>query len=254
MALILTDLSHPKIAIITLNRPEKRNALSLELIEQLTRAIAQESARPEGRVIVLCGAGPSFCAGLDLAEAADPACAERSAEALCDLYLTLCQSPLVTIAAARGAAVGGGAGLATACDLVVASDHFQLGYPEVHRGLVAALVSCVLRRQVGDHTARGLLLLGRTLSANEALALGLINQIAPDGKEMETAMAVAQEVLRGAPGAISRTKRLLDDLAPRKIADDLKIALRYHVEARNSAESAEGIAAFQAKRPPRWST
>ncbi len=178
--LVLTDASDPQITLLTLNRPQKRNALSLALINQLHQSITQASADPTRRVIILCANGPSFCAGLDLAEAADPQLADKSAHALADLYLSLCQSPLITIAAAQGAAFGGGAGLIGACDLAVAADNLQIGYPEVHRGLVAALVSCLLRRQIGDRTAREILLLGQTLPAPRALSLGLVTQIVPE--------------------------------------------------------------------------
>jgi len=171
---------------------------------------------------------------------------------LAGLYQTICASPLVTIAAAHGAAIGGGAGLIAACDLVVASDDLQIGFPEVRRGLVAALVTCLFRRQLGDRTLRELVLLGRSVDAKRALELELVNQVSPAEHLPDAAIALALEACRGAPGAIVRTKRLLDDLAPRSISADLKIALEYHLAARDSAEAAEGVAAFHQKREPRW--
>ena len=240
------------VAIVTINRPEKRNALSIELIDCLTGAIRAAADDPRRRVVIVRGEGPGFCAGLDLNEAAIPANAERSAESLAALYETICQSPLVTIAAARGAAFGGGAGLVAACDLVVAGEDLKVGFPEVRRGLVAALVTCVLRRQLGDRAVRELILLGQMIDAHSAAALGLVNRTVPAAQVDAVAMDLAREACKGAPGAIARTKRLLDELSPRPIAEELRLALAYHLEARHSAESAEGIAAFREKREPRW--
>jgi methylglutaconyl-CoA hydratase len=248
----LIDAADPAIVLVTLNRPEKRNALSIELIERLTAAITQASSDPTRRVLILRGADPVFCAGLDLHEAADPALSDRSSHRLADLYIALCQCPLVTIAAAQGAAFGGGAGLLAACDLVVAAEDLKIGFPEVHRGLVAALVTCMVRRQLGERAVRELVLLGQSVPAGRALSLGLINRVVPNARLMDEATALAREACNGAPGAIARTKRLLDDVAPRPIADDLRLALKYHLEARESAEAAEGVAAFLEKRPPHW--
>jgi methylglutaconyl-CoA hydratase len=251
--LCLIDTSDPAIVIVTLNRPDKRNALSVELIERLTSAIADASSDPARRVLILRGADPVFCAGLDLQEASDPAMSEQSSHKLADLYTALCACPLVTIAAAQGAAFGGGAGLLAACDLVVAAENLRIGFPEVHRGLVAALVTCMVRRQLGERMIRELVLLGQNVPAARALALGLVNRVVPGAQLEAEATAVAREACQGAPGAIARTKRLLDDLAPRPIAEDLRLALKYHLEARDSAEAAEGVAGFLQKRPPRWS-
>src|SRR4051812_18967554 len=149
-ALVLVRQDDPAITLLTLNRPAKRNALSIALIDELLAAIVAASADPVRRVIVLRANGPAFCAGLDLTEASQPGAHERSAEALSALYLALGTSPLITIAAAHGAAMGGGAGLLSACDFVVAGEDLQLALPEVRRGLVAALVTCLLRRQLTD--------------------------------------------------------------------------------------------------------
>lgn len=251
--LLLIEQTTESLTTLTLNRPEKRNALSVALVEALREAVigAQQDARR--RVLILRGAGPAFCAGLDLAEAASPENAHRSATALAGLYAALATSPLVTVAAAQGAALGGGAGLLLACDFVVASRDLTIGFPEVRRGLVAALVSCLLRRQVGERDVRALILLARSVSAEQGKALGLIHEIVGGADGLALASrTLADEICRGAPGAIARTKRLLNELAPRTIAEDLEIAMRYHLEARESAEAAEGIAAFREKREPRW--
>src|SRR4051794_17764813 len=142
--LVLVDESDPQITVLTLNRPDKRNALSIDLIHQLTDAVNKGSRDRNRRVIVIRAHGPAFCAGLDLKEATDSANAHNSAIALCDMYRAIATSPLVTIASAHGAAMGGGAGILAACDFVVGATDLRLGYPEVHRGLVAALVTVLL--------------------------------------------------------------------------------------------------------------
>lgn len=251
-SLVMVRREEPGVVVATLNRPEKRNALSVALIEQLRAAIEGASVDAGCRVIVLRGAGPAFCAGLDLAEAAQPDVHDRSAEALRQLYETIATSPAVTIAAAHGAAMGGGAGLVAACDFAIAAEDLKLAYPEVRRGLVAALVTCLLRRQATDRVVRELVLLGQSVVATRALELGLVNRVVPTGQLDAAAMELARQVALGAPGAIERTKALLDDLSARPIHEDLDRAMKYHLEARHSAEAAEGIAAFREKREPKW--
>lgn len=249
---LVVDGSDSAIVILTLNRPEKRNALSVELIETLHEAVVAAGGEAGRRVIIIRGNGPAFCAGLDLAEAQDAAMADRSAKALAALYESIVRSPLVTIAVAQGAAFGGGAGLVAACDLAVGADDLRIGFPEVRRGLVAALVTCLLRRHVNDRILRELILLGQTLAAERAAALGLIARVVPANQLATASLDLANEACLAAPGAVARTKRLLEDLAARPIEEDLARALAYHVEARHSAEAAEGIAAFFEKRQPRW--
>jgi methylglutaconyl-CoA hydratase len=249
---LLIDNSDPAIAILTLNRPDKRNALSIELIEAITRAINDAHRDLNRRVVILRGEGPVFCAGLDLKEASDPQKAHGSAVGLCEMYKAICASPLVTIAQAHGVAMGGGAGIVGACDFAVASEDFRLAYPEVHRGLVAALVTTLLRRQLNDRQVRELVLLGKSVDAQSALELGLVNRVVPPARLIDAALELATEACKGAPGAIARSKKLLDDLANRPISLDLNRSIDYHLNARNSAEAAEGVAAFLEKRPPRW--
>jgi methylglutaconyl-CoA hydratase len=246
--LVLIDEDDPQVTVLTLNRPDKRNALSIELIDQIRDAVKNASNDRNRRVILFRASGPAFCAGLDLTEATDPTKADGSAVGLCDMYRAIATSPLITIAHAQGAAMGGGAGFLAACDLVVAASDLRLGYPEVHRGLVAALVTTLLRRQLGERVVRELVLLGQTVDATRAMELGLINRIGT----FEDGMKLAHEARKGAPGAIARSKRLLDSLAPRAIEEDLKNALDFHLAARESSEAAEGARAFLEKRPPRW--
>ncbi|HWE02679.1 MAG TPA: enoyl-CoA hydratase/isomerase family protein [Tepidisphaeraceae bacterium] len=250
--ILLIDDADPAIVILTLNRPEKRNALSVELIEKITAAITSASADGRRRVLILTANGPAFCAGLDLKEASSAAGAERSAAALSRMYLAIGNSPLITIAAAAGAAMGGGAGMLAACDFVVAADDVKIAYPEVHRGLVAALVTCLLRRRLTDAAVRQLILLGENVTGQSAREMGLVNSVVPNARLTDETMQLARDACAGAPGAIARSKRLLDELSARTLEEELRIALRYHMTARNSAEAAEGMAAFVEKRPPKW--
>jgi methylglutaconyl-CoA hydratase len=249
---IQLDKSDAAIVVLTLNRPEKRNALSIALIEQVRAAVLELKDDKPRRVLIIRGAGPAFCAGLDLKEAGDPATAHHSAEALAGMYEAIATSPLVTIAAAHGTAVGGGAGLVAACDFVVGSTDLKIGYPEVHRGLTAALVTTLTTRQLGERVVRELVLLGQNVEAERALRIGLINRVVEPSQLMPAAMELAREALRGAPGAVVRTKELLDALGKRTIAEDLRKALDFHLGARGSIEAQEGMKAFLEKRPPAW--
>jgi methylglutaconyl-CoA hydratase len=250
--LVKVKVDDPSISVLTLNRPDKRNALSLALIEQITAAISMATADLNRRAIIFAGAGPAFCAGLDLHEASVAGAAEKSADALAQMYLAIGNCPLITIAAAHGPAMGGGAGILAACDFVVAADDLQLAYPEVRRGLVAALVTCLLRRKLTDGSVRELILLGHTIPATRALELKLVNQLVTAPLLLESAMKLARASCQGAPGAIARSKRLLDALGARPLEDDLSLALKFHLTARNSSEAEEGMRAFSEKREPSW--
>lgn len=234
---------------ITLNRPEKRNALSISLLEQLCKAIHDTIKMPNQRAIVLSGNGPVFCAGMDLKEAShhenvDPL-ANLIAKALASLY----SSPLVTIAAVNGAAIGGGAGLMSACDLAVAASDAKVGYPEIRHGLVAAQVSTLLIRQVSWRTVRELLLLGELIDSQRALEIGLINRIVPSQDLLNTAFELAAEAAKYAPEATAETKRLLSALEPHSFNDDLRVAIGIHRKARRSHAAKEGIQSFLDKKP-----
>lgn len=245
---LLVDRTDPRVAVLTLNRPDRRNALSVDLLLALRAAVEELSSAPDRRVLILRGAGPAFCAGLDFREALDPSKSHASAEALAGLYAALCGSPLVTVAAAHGGAFGGGAGLVAACDLAVAGDDLQLGFPEVRRGLVPALVACLLRRQVPGRRLREMLLLGQPVSAHQALDAGLVNRVVPVASLMTETLALAATVCDGAPGALARTKQLLDDLDG--LQSNLTTALNAHVRSRDTPEAREGIVAFFQNRPP----
>jgi len=250
--LVLTETPATGMALVTLNRPDKRNALNMELMEQLCDAIDRLNAQTTSRVIVFTGAGPVFCAGLDLAEARDTAKSARSGELVARMLKGVMASPHVTIAAVRGAAVAGGAGLMLACDLAVVADDFKTGFPEVRRGLVAGLVMTFLRRRLPEAKARELILLGELMGADEALALGMVNRVAPSTGVVDEAIRLAGLALKGAPTALKRSKRLFNDLYGKPVDEHVDYAVNLHKDMRTSPEAMEGLQAFAEKRLPNW--
>src|SRR5579885_3152205 len=203
--------------VLTLNRPDRRNALSRDLITALTEAFGRARADDQVRCVILTGAGNAFCAGMDLAELQESLAAGKGKQApvwddalqLAKLYDLIYTLPKPTIAAVNGAAVAGGAGLASVCDLAVAVPEARFGYPEVRRGLVAAMVMPHLMRHVGERMARYLLLTGELIDAEEACRVGFINSVAPSEQLLTRALAWAHSLAEGGPNALARTKELL---------------------------------------------
>jgi methylglutaconyl-CoA hydratase len=251
MPVVLIEKQTPQITVLTLNRPERRNALTIELMNDLATAVETAGADPTQRIVILRGAGKAFCTGLDLLEAVkhEP---RETAETVARVLLALAETRLITIAMVHGAAVAGGAGVMSVCDFVIASDHTKIGYPEVRRGLVASLVMTFLRRQLRERDLRELLLASELITAQRACEMGLVNRVVPVAElENEVKKNVAS-VLQGAPGALTNSKRLLEQLWATSVREDIEQALSNHLDARESAEAIEGIAAFNEKRPPNW--
>jgi methylglutaconyl-CoA hydratase len=252
MPVLLIERESPQITVATLNRPERRNALTIELLTELCAAVDTASEQPHQRVLILRGAGAAFCTGLDLKEAADTTKAQTTAEMVANTLIAISQTRLITIAAVHGAAVAGGAGIMSACDFVVAAEGTKIGYPEVRRGLVAGLVMTFLRRQVGERNIRELLFSGELINASLAKEIGLVNRVVASDDVMSEAKNFAASVLQGAPGALAQTKRLVEELWWHSVKGDIELALRHHMQARESDEAREGIAAFNEKRKPNW--
>jgi len=251
-SLITTEQREAGITILTMNRPTKRNALNAALMEACSDAFESLAQDQTQRVIILRGEGPVFCAGLDLEEAFLPENAERTARLVARVLGAVYQVPQVTIGVVQGAAIAGGAGLMSACDVVVAAQDARIGYPEVRRGLVAALVMSLLHRQVRERDARELLLLGELISSERARQMGLVNRVVPAANLMEEAMSLARTTLQGGPQSIAQTKKVLDELWPSLFNQELDETLLHHLSARNSTEAREGVAAFLEKRTPKW--
>jgi methylglutaconyl-CoA hydratase len=247
------------VAVLTLNRPDQRNALSRALIAELADALDQIRVDLAVRAAVIAAEGPVFCAGMDLKEAtagglaASRETSQRSvddAQAIADLIDRVHTSPRPVVAALHGDAFGGGAGLALACDLVVMADSARLAFPEVRRGLVGAIVLHDLVRQVGDRRAREMLLLGQPIHSDRALAWGLVNLVVHRERCREEAIALAREFARCAPNALATTKHLLDESTRRPAG--LRGAAAVSAAVRDSDEAREGMVAFVEKREPRW--
>lgn len=252
VATVICQRHDAHTAIVTLNRAEKRNALSIELMESLCIELESLESDPDCRVVILCGAGPVFCAGLDLLEAADRAVAKHSAGWVAKTLSDLSGSPLVTIAAAHGGAFAGGAGLMAACDLVVASDDLKIGFPEVRRGLVPAIVTNVLRHRLRDSELRELFLLAEPIDATRALGMGLVQRVVPADQRLDQALKLAQTICQGGPEAVRQTKRLIRQVCSLSGPESLDTLLELHSQARNSSEADEGLAAFRQRRSPQW--
>jgi methylglutaconyl-CoA hydratase len=255
-ALVLRENRGP-IVVLTLNRPDKRNALSRGLVATLSDELDRTASEPSVRAVVLTGAGPVFCAGMDMKETANvgdtPEAEKRAvddAQAIAHLINQVHQSPRPTVAAVQGDAMAGGAGLALACDFVVMSESARVAYPEVRRGLVAAIVLHDLVRQVGDRRARELLLTGEPITASVAERWGLVNRITNPEACLAEAINLASSLVDSAPLATTTTKRLLDDATKRPV--DLRGAAAVSASVRVGDEAAEGMRAFFEKRPPRW--
>ena len=244
------------VATLTLNRPDKRNAISYELIGDLIRAL-DEVKNSSARVLILTGAGKAFSSGLDLdnLKALIGRTPEQSLEdsrTMVSLFRTLYEFPKPTIAAVNGAAIAGGTGLALLCDFTLAVPEAKFGYTEVRIGFVPAIVSTFLLRQVGEKIARDLLLTGRIFDAAEALRIGLLNEIVPPEKLMDRARGLAAQLMENSPLSLAFTKRLLTDHARAELDAQIEAAIRENAGIRTTADFREGIASFLEKRKPEW--
>lgn len=234
---------------ITLNRPEARNALSRALIADLTSALRKADADPNVRSVIVTGAPPSFCAGLDLREVAATTTdqAEHDASSLLTLFETIDNLSKPVIAAVNGPAVAGGAGLVSVCDIVICGASGIIGYPEIKRGLVAAIVMTYLRRLVGERQAKYLLLTGENLSAERALDMKLCNEVVPDAELMPRARHYARMFAAYPPQALANTKQLMNKIRGLAHADAVQEARNLNASMRLTSESRAGIGDFLKK-------
>ncbi len=244
-------------AILTINRPDKRNALSRGLIAELTTAFRRAADDAAVRCVILTGAGTAFCAGMDLDELRGTLGDEADkvwddAAKLSELYELIYTLPKPTVAAVNGAAVAGGAGLVTVCDLAVSVPKAVFGYPEVRRGLVAAMVLPHLLRHVGERAARWMLLTGELIDAAEAQRVGLVNAVVEPELLLATALRWCQSMAEGGPKALAKTKELLKWCSHQAVpVGDLANA---SAEPRLTDEARHGITAFFEKRPAPWAS
>jgi len=241
------------VARITLNRPEKRNALNDELLGTLKDSLALAAEEDQVRVVLLTGAGPDFCSGADLAaldQSADAGVLEHLATAheLADVFLAIRHHPKPVVAGVRGRAFAGGCGLATACDIVLAAESAQFGYPEVKIGFIPAMVMAILRRSVGEKQAFELLTTGDPIGTVYAQSIGLINRVFPD-EIFEANVEAYVELLAARPAsAVSLTKSLLYHIDGMTYDAAIEAGARANALARMTVDARLGIKRFARKK------
>jgi methylglutaconyl-CoA hydratase len=245
------------VATITLNRPDKRNAISSQLVGELLTAL-DEIEQSAAQVVILTGAGKAFCAGLDLDELKSLLGKTRQENVedsarMAHMFRRLYDFPRPTIAAVNGAAVAGGTGLATMCDFTLAVPEAKFGYTEVRIGFVPAIVSSILVWQTGHKLARDLLLTGRLFDAAEALRYGLVNEVVAQEGLMLRARELATQLMENSPSSMQATKNLINGFISAQLDSQLAAAIENNARIRTTADFREGISSFLEKRKPRWS-
>ena len=244
------------IALLTLNRPDKRNAISYELIAELLQAL--ESIRnSESQILIVTGAGKAFCSGMDLENLKSLVgrTEEQNLEdsrTMARLFRSIYDFPKPTIAAVNGPAIAGGTGIATICDFTLAAPEATFGYTEVRIGFVPAIVSSFLLRQVGEKQARDLLLTGRIFSAEEALRMGLVNEIVEPERLLPRAHELAGKLIENSPSSLRATKELLAQSINEELDHSLEASIAENARIRQTHDFREGISSFLEKRKPRW--
>ncbi|HUN86749.1 MAG TPA: enoyl-CoA hydratase-related protein [Terracidiphilus sp.] len=244
------------VRTITLHRPERRNAMTGEMQDELLTAL-EDAVLSGCRVLVLTGAGAAFSAGLDLSalrgmQDQSEAVQRTDAERIACLFRTLYELPIPTIAAVNGPAIAGGAGLALLCDFTLAVPEAKFGFTEVRIGFVPALVSAFLALQIGEKRSRDLLFTGRIFDADEAYRLGLLTEVVPHSELMQRVKAITQILAANSPQSIQMTKRLMNEQNKAWLDAAIEAATKANAQARKTADFREGISAFLEKRKPDW--
>ncbi len=246
------------ITTITLNRPEKRNAISYELIDDLIAALKQ-AASASPNIVILTGAGSAFCAGMDLDNlkqliGRSDEQSLKDSKTMAGLFRALYDFPKVTIAAVNGAAIAGGTALATLCDFTLAVPEAKFGYTEVRIGFVPGIVSSYLIANVGEKVARDLLLTGRLFDAEEAHEMGLVREVVAADQLMSRAHKLAQELMEVSPASLKVTKALLSSYTKDLLDRQLARAIKENASIRQTADFKEGVSSFLERRKPNWTS
>jgi len=252
----LTVAHEDRVATITLNRPEKRNAVSFQLVEDLVGALAAIE-KSDSQVVIITGAGKAFCAGLDLEElkaliGKSQEQNVKDSQTMASLFRTIYDFPKPTIAAVNGAAIAGGTGIATMCDFTLAVPEAKFGYTEVKIGFVPAIVSSYLVFQVGHKIARDLLMTARLFDAAEAHRYGLVNEIVPAENLMTRARELANVLLENSPSSVQANKRLINGFIKEQLDVQVAAAVKDNARIRTTADFKEGVSSFLEKRKPVW--
>ena len=246
-----------RIALLTLNRPDKRNAISYELIADLQHAL-DHVRDSSSEVLIITGAGKAFCSGMDLEnlKALVGRMHEQNVQdsrTMARLFRSIYDFPKPTIAAVNGAAIAGGTGIATICDFTLATPEAKFGYTEVRIGFVPAIVSNFLMRQVGEKHARDLLLTGRIFGSEEALRLGLVNEIVSPYHLLARAHELAHTLMENSAASLRATKQLLSQNVNEELDRRIEASIEENARIRQTHDFREGITAFLEKRKPQWS-
>jgi methylglutaconyl-CoA hydratase len=241
------------VARITLNRPDKRNALDGEVVGELKAAFTASASDDACRVVLLTGAGADFCSGADLAnleKTAQNSVLENMADArsTADLFLMMRYHPRPVIAAVQGRALAGGCGIATACDIILASQSAQFGYPEVNIGFVPAMVMAILRRSISEKAAFELVVAGETVSAGRAHDLGLVHRVFADESFLSDVEAYAARLAAKSASAIMLSKRLLYNMDSMSFEAALQAGVEVNAIARQTEDCRKGIEKFLKKK------
>ncbi len=245
-----------RVVTVTLNRPERRNALNPQMIEELVEIIDGMARRSCG-VMILTGRGAAFCAGLDIEHLKSlvhksPAEHREDSQRVAHLFRSLYDLPLPTIAAVNGHSIAGGMGLATICDFTLSVPEAKFGYTEARIGFVPAMVSSFLALQVGEKKARDLLLTARLISAEEARQMGLVNEVVNESGLMMRARQLAHQLLQNSPESLRATKKLFSEHTREQLDRQLRAAIESNASARGNLDFQEGISSFLEKRTPNW--
>ncbi len=244
------------VALVTFSRPEKRNAISSRMIEEILAALA-EIEESNVRVAILTGAGSAFCAGMDL-EGLKELASQSPEQNLEDsrrmgtFFHRIYSFPKPLIAAVNGHAIAGGCGLATLCDFTLSVPSAKFGYSEARIGFLPALVSVFLVRQIGEKRAREVLLSARLVSADEACKLGLVTQVVPNEELLPRARKLAQTLISNSPTSLTATKHLLLACAGPELDRQLELAIAANANIRLTDDFQEGLSSFLEKRSPVW--
>jgi methylglutaconyl-CoA hydratase len=252
---LLLDIAG-NLATLTLNRPEKRNAISAKMISELQSAL-EDIEKSRARIGILTGSGKVFSAGMDLEMLSaiaqqSPAENQEDSRRMAKLFRRIWSFPKPLIAAVNGTALAGGCGIATLCDLTLAVPEAKFGYTEVKIGFLPAIVSVFLSRQIGEKRTRDLLLTGRLIEPGEAKDMGLINEIVSAEKLMDRARELAEVLIAASPSSLTRAKRLLTSAAAASLDADLERAVLENARIRSTPDFKEGLASFLEKRKPVW--
>lgn len=245
------------VLFITLNRPDKRNSLNLEMVRELKAVLNQYKNNNSISAIILTGAGKAFCAGADLAYLKsllnhDYEQNVKDSIELKDLYYLLYTYPKITLAMVNGAAVAGGCGLVNVCDFVFSVESAKFGYPEVKIGFVASMVSIFLVQTVGERYAKKLLLTGNLITAQEAKKIGLVDELIPASEIRNYSLSFLNNLIENSPQSINNSKKLFSNIIFDDIDTKLQKACEFNAETRSTYDFKEGINSFLEKRKPNW--